>query len=421
MRVLIVNTAEKLGGAAIAARRLMLALQKQGVKASMLVRDKQTAHPAVYALPVASWRLKWNFLWERVVIWMNNGFRRQGIFGVDIANTGTDITALPGFKEADVIHLHWVNQGMLSLKDIRRIVQTGKPIVWTMHDMWACTGICHHAVDCTKYRTHCHDCEQLAYPRAEDLSYRVFRRKKELYSEGRFSFVACSRWLEELAKTSVLIGHHPITNIPNPIDTDTFAPQDKTAVRRKLGLPIDKRLLLFGSVKITDKRKGIDYLVEACKHIVMQKPELANEWGIVVLGQGTDAYQDSFPFPFYNMQYVSDETQLAEIYNAVDVYVTPSLQENLPNTIVEAMCCGVPCVGFRVGGIPQMIDHECNGYVAEFRSAEDLARGILRILCESDYAKLSIEARQKAEQTYAESHVARQYLRIYEQILSSHE
>ena len=145
MRVLIINTSERLGGAAVAASRLMESLKNNGIKAKMLVRDKQTDQISVVGLQRNWWQV-WRFVWERIVIWKANRFKKNNLFAVDIANTGTDITSLPEFQQADVIHLHWVNQGMLSLNDNRKILKSGKPVVWTMPDMWPCTGICHTPV-----------------------------------------------------------------------------------------------------------------------------------------------------------------------------------------------------------------------------------------------------------------------------------
>ena len=152
MRVLIINTSERLGGAAVAASRLMESLKNNGIKAKMLVRDKQTDQISVVGLQRNWWQV-WRFVWERIVIWKANRFKKNNLFAVDIANTGTDITSLPEFQQADVIHLHWVNQGMLSLNDIRKILKSGKPVVWTMHDMWPCTEYYHIyqcAIDATK-------------------------------------------------------------------------------------------------------------------------------------------------------------------------------------------------------------------------------------------------------------------------------
>ena len=414
MRVLIINTSERIGGAAIAANRLMEALKNNGIKAKMLVRDKQTDQISVVELKKSWWKV-WQFIWERVVIWQANHFKKHNLFAVDIANTGTNITVLPEFTQADVIHLHWINQGMLSLTDIRRIIQSGKPIVWTMHDMWPFTGICHYAGDCDKYATQCHNCPQLYKGSRKDIAYRTFQKKKKLFEGAQITFVACSRWLESLAKKSDLIKGQTITNIPNAINTNLFKPRDKKQAREKCHLPQDKKLLLFGSVKITDKRKGIYYLVSACKQIASSYPDFSKELGVVVFGNQAEQYTSLFPFPIYPMNYVSNEKELVDIYNAVDLYVTPSLQDNLPNTIVEAMACGIPCIGFNVGGIPQMIDHLHNGYVAE-----DLANGIHWALTEGEYESLSEEACRKAVSSYSESTIAKKYVEIYNKITGNH-
>ena len=419
MRVLIINTSERIGGAAIAANRLMEALKNNGIKAKMLVRDKQTDQISVVELKKSWWKV-WQFIWERVVIWQANHFKKHNLFAVDIANTGTNITALPEFTQADVIHLHWINQGMLSLTDIRRIIQSGKPIVWTMHDMWPFTGICHYAGDCDKYATQCHNCPQLYKGSRKDIAYRTFQKKKKLFEGAQITFVACSRWLESLAKKSDLIKGQTITNIPNAINTNLFKPRDKKQAREKCHLPQDKKLLLFGSVKITDKRKGIDYLVSACKQIASSYPDFSKELGVVVFGNQAEQYASLFPFPIYPMNYVSNEKELVDIYNAVDLYVTPSLQDNLPNTIVEAMACGIPCIGFNVGGIPQMIDHLHNGCVAEYQSSKDLANGIHWALTEGEYESLSEEACRKAVSSYSESTIAKKYVEIYNKITGNH-
>lgn len=415
MRVLIINTSERIGGAAIAASRLMEALKNNGIKAKMLVRDKQTTQISVVELKKSWWKVA-QFIWERIVIWKANCFKKHNNFAVDIANTGTNISELPEFTQADVIHLHWINQGMLSLTDIRRIIDSGKPIVWTMHDMWPFTGICHYAGDCDKYRSECSHCPLLYKGGKKDLSYRTFRKKRRLFDGAHITFVACSRWLESMAKQSELLKGQYITNIPNAINTNLFKPRGKQQAREKCHLPQDKKLLLFGSVKLTDKRKGIDYLVEACKILAAQNAALSRQLGVVVFGKQAGQYASLFPFPIYPMNYVSNEKELVDIYNAVDLYVTPSLQDNLPNTIVEAMACGIPCIGFNVGGIPQMIDHLHNGYVADYQSAKDLANGIQWALTEGEYESLSEEACRKALSNYSEHIISRRYIDIYNKI-----
>ncbi len=419
MRVLLINTSERIGGAAIACSRLMEALKNNGIKAKMLVRDKQTEQLTVVSLD-RSWRLVWKFVWERIRIWQANRFKKHNLFAVDIANTGTDITSLPEFQQADVVHLHWVNQGMLSLGNLKKIFDSGKPVVWTMHDMWPATGICHYADGCSLYEEECHHCPQLyGGGSRRDLSCRVFRKKRTLYRNRRITFVACSRWLEGMARKSGLLTGQTIVCIPNPINTNLFRPRNRQEARSRCLLPQDKKLMLFGSVKITDKRKGIDYLVESCRLLAESHPELCEQLGVVAFGNQSQQLEKMFPFKVYPLDFVRDEHRLADIYNAVDIYVTPSLQDNLPNTIMEAMASGIPCVGFNVGGIPEMIDHLHNGYVAHYKSAEDFANGIWWTLTDPGYEGLSEAACRKAASHYSERVVAKQFTDLYNKVTGS--
>ena len=413
MKVVIVNTSEKVGGAAIAANRLMEALKKNGVSAKMIVRDRQTDKISVVAVKQQSWRLALNFLWERGIIFLSNGFSRKNLFQIDIANTGTDITTMPEFQQADVVHLHWVNQGFLSLDNIDKILRSGKKIVVTMHDQWYFTGVCHYSGDCLNYRDQCRNCPLIRGRVKKDISWKVFNRKRRMYANADITFVGCSQWIAGLARTATLFQGKKVVSIPNAINMDVFHPEDKALARQSLGLPSDRRLLLFGSQRITDERKGFKYLVEACEHIHRNYPEWTDKIGIVVVGAKSETIDSMLPFPVYAVDYVSDEKSMVEIYNAVDLYVTPSLQDNLPNTIVESMACGVPCVGFRVGGIPEMIDHEKNGYVAQYKDAVDFANGILWSLGDS-YDDLCTKAYEKAVATYSEKRVAEKYKEIYQ-------
>lgn len=415
MRVLIVNTAERTGGAAIAANRLLQALNRNEVEARMLVRDRKTDAPDVVNIP-QSWRLKANFLWERGVIWLANGLSKQNLFQVDIANAGTDITRMEAFRWADVIHLHWVNQGFLSLKDLERIIASGKPVVMTMHDQWYFTGICHYSGTCDKYRSQCCNCPMIKGV-GGDMAQRVFDRKRAIYEGRNLTFVGCSRWMADLARQGVLTQGHTVTNVPNAIDTEVFKPLDKASARKKFGLPMDKRLLLFGAQRITDKRKGFRYLAEACEHISMHHPTLPGHLGVVVLGGDAESVKSALPLPVYTVNYLSNEAEIAELYNAVDLFVTPSLQDNLPNTIVEAMSCGVPCVGFNVGGIPEMISHQQDGYVADYCDSIDFAQGIAWCLNDSRYASLSQQARSSALATYSEPIAAQRYQAVYQEAI----
>lgn len=418
MRVLIVNTSENTGGAAVASHRLMEALNNNGIKAKMLVCDKQSD-----CITVADMRSKllrqWYFVWERWCIFFRLHFSKEHLWDIDTASAGFDITKLPEFKEADIIHLAWINQGMLSLKSIRKIIESGKPVVWTMHDLWCATGICHYARDCKNFISHCGNCALLPGGGSDnDLSAKVWKRKKKLYSFANIYFVSCSKWLENEAKNSGLFVGKYITNIPNPIDIHVFCPSNRQEARHNIGLPIDKKLILFVSQDVSKERKGMSYFVNAINELVDSHPEVKENTCVVVLGGHSDEVTDKIPLPSYSLGYVSDSKRIVDVYNAVDIYVSPSLEDNLPNTIMEAMACGVPCVGFDTGGIPEMIDHKDNGYVAEYRNAADMSKGIYWILRESDYSELSKACVQKVIKNYSEHAVSKRYIEVYQKVKS---
>jgi len=402
----------------VAANRLMKALNSYGVSASMLVRDGNSEHANVGVLK-CQWLARWYFLWERLMIFMHLHGNKKHLFEIDTASIGADITRYKVFREADIIHLHWTNQGMLSLKGLRRILQSGKPVVWTMHDLWAASGICHVALGCRRFVEGCHHCQLLPEGGSlNDLSARVYKRKQRLLSEQSITFVACSRWLESEAKSSALMRGQRVTSIPNPIDTRVYHPTDKAEARQREQLPQDMRLLLFVCQRVTNPNKGMQYLVDACSLLARQHPTMQEEMGVVILGGHAEEVADQLPFKTFALGYVSDEQRLVDIYNAVDLFVLPSLSENLPNTIMEAMACGVPCLGFRVGGIPEMIDHRRTGYVAEYCSSDDLARGIRWVLCEAPYEALKRQALSKVEHSYSLSSVAMRYSEVYQQAIA---
>ena len=397
MKILLLNTSERTGGAAVAAGRLEKALFRAGVSVNKLVRKDTKLN-----------RLR--FYWERLVIFLCNGLSRKRLFMVSIANTGEDISSDPLVKDADIIHLHWINQGFLSLNNIKKLVDLNKPIVWTMHDMWPCTGICHHARECEKFQENCESCFFLE-SKGKDLSSRIFNQKRSLYQTANISFVCCSQWLTNRAKQSLLLNKKIVLSVPNPIDTTIYYQKERVYVRNVLGLPQDKRLLLFGALNVTDKRKGIDYLVEALNHIQDQNVEL------VVLGQVKADIRNLFSIPIHSMGYLADDSTIVDLYNAVDMFVTSSLEENLPNMIMESMACGTPCVGFRVGGIPEMIDHQTNGYLANYKDSEDLANGIQWVLEHKEPQKLSEACIKKVRDNYSEEIIAKKYIELYERLL----
>lgn len=415
MKVLVVNTSELTGGAAIAAGRLCVALRREGADVTMLVRDSSPA-PADGVVTVApSWRHKARFVGERGLIFAANGLRRKGIFAVDIAAFGTDITRLPEFREADIIHLHWVNQGFMSMGDITRVLRSGKPVVWTLHDQWPFTGICHYSDGCRNFTTECRRCPQLRGLQVPDPALMLFRAKKRAYAGAPLAFVGCSRWIAGLARASALAEGHYVEAIPNPFPVEQFSPVDRVEARRRLGLPADRRLVMFASAKVTDPRKGLSYLVDACRRLAVDGKA---GFEVVVMGGHADELAAMLPVKVHSLGYVSGSDDLRAAYSSADIFVTPSLQDNLPNTIVEAMACGTPCVAFATGGIPEMISHRYDGYLASACRSSELAAGISFILGHEAPESFRMAARAKAVELYGTT--AARYMELYRRMIDRH-
>jgi len=421
MKVLFVNTSDHTGGAAIAALRLLRALRRQGIDATLLCRDSTLTgkEEHIIQLRPTLWR-KAKFILERLEIFVRNGFTRKGLFSIDTARCGNDITKLPAFKEADVIHLHWTNQAMLSLSDLRRILHSGKRIVWTMHDMWAFTGICHYADLCNRWQTRCGSCPLLKHPRRNDLATQIFEKKRKTYAEGNVAFVGCSQWIADFARKSPLLVGKEIVSIPNALDTAFYAPAglenmfSQATIREKLGLPLDKKLMLFTAYRVTDEKKGFLLLRSAIEQLVDAHPDYRETLGIVLAGHEAETLHHAFPIDAFPMGYITDEAQMRSLYQAADLLLMPTLMDNLPNTIAEAQACALPCVAFGVGGVTQMVETGVNGYLAQPRDASDFARGIHLVLSSPSYPAMCRNARTKALKAYSEKNVAARYLEVYQ-------
>ena len=397
MKIVIINTSERTGGAAVAAGRLGKALEQAGIQVDKLVRKD-------------TWLNRFRFYWERLIIFLCNHLNRKNLFAVSIANTGMDLSGHPSVKEADIIHLHWINQGFLSVSNLGKLINSGKPIVWTLHDLWPATAICHYPDKCKKYQSKCSQCPLQVTNSLFDLANWTYNRKKQI-GLNKIHFIGCSKWITEMAKKSSLLEGASFTSIPNPIDTYVFKPLVKKDSRKRFQLPKDKFLLLFAAAKLSDRRKGAAYLIEACSIL---KQYYTDKIEIVLMGNGSEELCQALPFKVNSLGYISDTSTA---YSCADLFVIPSLEDNLPNTIMESMACGTPCVGFEIGGIPEMIDHRVNGYVANYKDAGDLANGIQWVLEHEDRLALSDACVKKVQENYTEEVVAKQYTALYEKLL----
>ena len=412
MKVLFVNTSELTGGAAVAAHRLMTALNNNGVEAKMLVGKKQTNNGSVVSVNRCLHTL--HFLWERWCIFFHQCFSRKNLFKIDIANAGADITCLREFREADVIHLHWINQGMLSLHSLRKILESGKPVVWTMHDMWELTSICHHAYECNRYESECGHCPYLRRAGSKDLAHRVFLRKKRLYAcASRLHFVAVSNWLAGCARRSALIGRLPITTIPNSISLEQFVPVDRSRAREQLGIG-EQYVISLGAARIDDPIKGFEYLVSALKKLVEEGRFSVSDVRLLLFGgiRRPELLQE-IPVPYTLMGYISSDEKLSQIYSASNVTVSSSFYETFGQTLIEAQACGSIPVSFAGSGQEDIIEHLQTGYLAERLSVDDLANGIAWGLT----AHVSLERlRESVVRRYSEDVIASQYQQLYQLI-----
>ena len=318
---------------------------------------------------------------------------------------------LDDFKP-DVVHLNNIHT-QLSPVMAELAHRRGVRVVWTLHDLWPATAICHYPGDCVKYRTGCSACPMLNPNPLVDLAKRVARRKGKV-DWRRVTFVGCSEWIARTARESVWLREARFVSIPNPIDTTLFRPIGRREARQRLGLSVEKRLILFAAAKLSDTRKGAAFLLEACRSLAA---EMEGELEIILMGSDATELSALSPVPVRALGYISGAAKLAEAYSCADLFVIPSLEDNLPNTIMEAMACGTPCVGFRTGGIPEMIDHAVNGYVSASRDSADLARGIAWVLRHPEPGNLSAACREKVMRCYQESVVAKKYIALYQKLI----
>lgn len=419
MKIVHLSTWDTNGGAAIAAFRTHKAMLNNGLDSTFLVQTKTGTDSDVvsYTEGFLSKKLAFGrFVWERLTF-LPHEVSKNIRFAFSTANTGIDITSHPLFKQADVINLHWTNFGFLSLSSLRKVFESGKPVIWTLYDMWAFTGGCHYSEGCMNFQSHCGNCHFLRNPSPKDLSFSVFEQKIKAFQSDNFTVVGCSNWLTETAQSGALFRNIQTKQIFTPIDSSLFKAKDKAKARTELGLSASKKLVLFGAMNTQDKRKGFQYLAESLDFLKKWKEN--DEIELVVFGKANEEVLNALPFKVNNLGTINSTEKLINIYSAVDVLVVPSLEDNLPNTITEALSCSTPVVAFDAGGMPEMIDHLQNGFIAKFKSSEDLAKGILTILESDNYQALCTNARLKIEDNFSEKIIAQKYRQLYNSVLNN--
>ncbi len=420
MKIALICKSDSTGGAAVVTFRLMNALRANGMDARMIVTEKKSGSPHVIEAASQNKSLV-PFLAERLRIFAGNGFNRKTLFRIDTASDGLPLHRIPFVREADVICLNWVNQGVVSLKGIRKLAALGKPLVWTMHDMWNMTGICHHAGYCQKFlgpRGECGDCPLLEHKASKnDLSHKVWKHKRNLYDSVNINFVAVSTWLADTARKSSLMHDSDISVIPNAFDTTTISLPTKTAVSGNR----DSARIIFGAARIDDPVKNHHTLVEATKILADKYPQEAKRLELVTFGslKDPDALK-GVAIRHTHLGRISPE-EIRDIYESGSVVVSTSEWETLPGTLIEGQAWGCVPVALDHGGQPDIIDHLSTGYLAPWsdnrkENALRIAEGILWGINNRNSVIQIMQ--QSVIEKFAENTVAEKYIRLFRKLLN---
>lgn len=317
----------------------------------------------------------------------------------------------------DLVHLHWVSAGLISSGGLHAL---GRPVVWTLHDMWPLTGGCHYDQSCGRFIQGCGQCPQLGSRRQQDLSRLGYLGKARGYARTPLTVVALSSWMAGLARSSPLLAGARVVQIPNGLDLSVYRPLPRQAAREILDLPQDRPLILFGAMRSTsDRRKGYHLLLEALRTLRAQLPADVQPL-LVTFGAPASGEEVIGGFAVRSLGQLNEDLSLALLYSAADLFVAPSVQDNLPNTVLEAAACGLPCVAFRLGGLPDLIQHRVTGYLADPLSTADLATGMAWLLAEPELRQqIGAAARRHVQDTFELGLVVRRYQELYREVLAN--
>jgi glycosyltransferase involved in cell wall biosynthesis len=405
------------GGAAKSAYRLHTGLRLIGHDSRMLVQQKELKDETLICFqpPLApATRLRRVFRRYALRNQRRPISSRPGgatYFTDDRSENGADI--LGQIPRSDVLNLHWI-AGFFDYRDFFPHVPAGLPVVWTLHDMNPFTGGCHYDEGCGRYVEHCGRCPQLASSDDNDLSARIWKRKKMAFASlgaQMLHLVAPSHWLAEEVRRSSLFSCHPITVIPNGLDTERFKPRDRRLAREILGIPLESRVVLFLAESASEKRKGLGLLLEALRG-------LENDSDLLFLGVGSGFTSDMVTQPSMLTGNIADERILSMIFSAADLFVLPSLEDNLPNTAIEALACGIPTVAFAIGGLPDIVQQGKTGILVPKGDISALMAGIMALLNDPDRrASMAEASRRAAVQEHSLAVQARRYEAVYKQLI----
>ncbi|SFS71631.1 glycosyltransferase [Mucilaginibacter polytrichastri] len=421
LKVVHLNTYDGNGGAGKACLRLNRALLHENIDSKVIVHYKFGKNPDIGTFNNTMLQKGYTaatIVLERVLgkRYLKPNMRTPFSF----AWFGRSVTEHPDVKAADIVHLHWVNHSFLNPTHLAEIAKLNKPVVWTFHDSNAFTGGCHVRYTCDHYQRECGYCPLLKKSDADDISNKIWHQKNEAYKKLNFTIVAPSSWMLNSVLMSSLMKDKAIKQIPNTLDTGIFKPRDKKQAKAALGLPPDKFIFLSGFMPSRkDLHKGTQYLMDSLELLKANRGVSADDIELVIFGnRGTDQLP-VFPFKTTFLGTIGSEAKLAECYAAADAFLIPSLEDNLPYTVMESLACGTPVVAFTTGGIPDMVKHEHNGYLAEYKSAESFTAGMEWVIAYATQAQLQKQARDTVMEYFSEQAVAKKHIKLYQQAIKS--
>lgn len=420
MKIVHLNTYDGNGGAGRACLRLSDALNAQGIDSKVLVYYKFGSNPSITNISQGFFpKLKaiFNIMAERYLVKL---FAKAVKTPFALQWFGKSLIHVKALKEADIIHLHWINHGFLTPRFLAELDLLDKPIVWTFHDSNAFTGGCHVRYDCEHFHQQCGNCPLLKFSGPNDISHKTWLRKQHAYSELNFHIVAPSNWMAKSVKESSLLGLRNVNVIPNTIEIDIFKPYVKAEAKKILKIPANHFVIMSGFMPSkNDKHKGTQYLIDALNELA-SRPEISNkEIELVIFGNKDTKDMPEFAFKTTFLGTINKDEHLAKSYAAADVFVLPSLEDNLPNTIMESLACATPVVAFKTGGIPDMVKHLENGYLADYKSAIDLADGIEWLYLNDNREAIQKEARRTILSLFSPAVIAKQHEEVYQALINA--
>lgn len=395
------------GGAAVSMCRLNDSLRAAGVDSKILCQFKttQSSHVQVLQRPQSE-------ILDKILKQITS---RLGL---------NDIHRISSFKikqhkdyiNTDIVHLHSTHSGFLNYLALPTLT-VNKPAVFTLKDMWALTGHCGYSFDCDRWKIGCGKCPHLdTHPTVKrDATRLEWKLKNWIYSQSKLTIVCPSQWMAEKAKQSPLMRHFPIHVIPHGVNTEIFQPLDSQQCRAKLGIPLNKKVLLFSAIKLSDYRKGGDLLIQALQSL----PEsLKVDTVLLVIGNG-EATAETVGIPTYELGYLNDDSSKAIAYSAADLCLFPTRDEVFGNVSIESQACGTPVVSFRVGGVPEHVRPGTTGYLAESANAKDFCNGIVQLLEDEPLrSQMSQQCRTIALNEYNLKLYAQRHIRLYQTLIS---